>query len=298
MTITNINTNLFKFFLAVFQYGSISKAAQELLMSPSTVWQGVRELEKQLDTERLFVKTNKGVRPTDEAVKLHAKIKNAFGLISEAEQDIKTFDENTEAVIKLSAPSTLASHFFHEYFKDFCRQYSKVKFEFFDKHGNTLLAESKIDFVIDLEQCFEKDNFITVNLLTLHGIFITSNKFLIERKLKNTISREILVSLPIIAHREPWNDVAKSIGLQGDNPLMIVASTEFAQSMARNDIGVVYYYDELLSSAPSSDVVKLTIKDIQLPQIKIACAYNKHISKPAKVFLEGLIKFCKDAKYL
>ena len=293
MKLNDTNWNHYRTFIVVYDVQNLQRASEILGITRPAVGHSIRELGRQLGVP-LFTPGRRGVQPSAEAIALYPIIKQSFENILEAESSVQVFERETRATIRLAVPSTLASFYFKDYFKEFCRAYPNVKFEFFGKSGFELLAQKKIDLVIDLDHCFRPYNFKTSDVLTLHGTLVASTVFLKEAKIKNaTISKIDAVTLPIIAHREPWSDLAKSLDLSGD-PFMIAASTEFAIAMAQSSLGAAYYYDELLP-ALGGDLIKLKVSDAVLPQIKIVCGYNNHfLSKPAKAFIDGLISFCSN----
>ena len=65
----NIDLNLYKVFIKVYELKNISKASEALFVSQPSISHSIKELENQLNI-KLFYRNSKGVEPTPEAKKL------------------------------------------------------------------------------------------------------------------------------------------------------------------------------------------------------------------------------------
>lgn len=83
----NVNYDYYKIFYYVAKYGSISHAAKLLLNNQPNLTRTIKNLEGQLGC-LLFLRTNRGMRLTNEGEKLYAHIKIAFEHIESAENEI------------------------------------------------------------------------------------------------------------------------------------------------------------------------------------------------------------------
>ena len=68
----NINLELYKVFLSVAKNESITKAANELMISQPGISKSIKNLESQLNCS-LFVRTKSGVHLTNEGKMLYSK---------------------------------------------------------------------------------------------------------------------------------------------------------------------------------------------------------------------------------
>ncbi|GAL33344.1 transcriptional regulator LysR family [Vibrio maritimus] len=69
-----IDLNLFRTFAAVYKHDSISRAAEELNVTPASVSQSIKKLSNELNTS-LFMRRGRGITPTLQAHHLIARIK-------------------------------------------------------------------------------------------------------------------------------------------------------------------------------------------------------------------------------
>lgn len=75
-----VNLNLYKYFIAVMEERSITKAALRMGVSQPTVTYNIKELEKDLN-QQLFVVGRHGICPVRRAVVLYQNIKPVYVLL-------------------------------------------------------------------------------------------------------------------------------------------------------------------------------------------------------------------------
>ncbi len=79
----DVNLNLYKYFLAVVEEKSVSKAAEKLKVSQPTVSYNIHELQRELH-EKLFVVERSGVVPLPRAWELYQVIKPTYSAMLKA----------------------------------------------------------------------------------------------------------------------------------------------------------------------------------------------------------------------
>lgn len=73
----DVNLNLYKYFLAVVEERSVSKAAEKLKVSQPTVSYNIHELQREL-REKLFVVERGGIVPSPRALQLYQILKPVY----------------------------------------------------------------------------------------------------------------------------------------------------------------------------------------------------------------------------
>ena len=292
----NVNFNLYKSFLAVYQCRNISRAADELLLTPPAISRNLRELEGQLNIERLFTRVAKGlkrgVEPTNDADTLYPQVLTAFNILTKAEQDVQVFDRDSRATIRMAIPSTFAAYHFSEYFYSFCNEYPNVQFEFCKKESVELLSQGKIDFAIRSNYVFSGYDFHTINLFSEKIVLIAARSFLINKNLINYFDNKKLTELPIIAQKEVFEEFSSKIGLS-IKPYMLMSETEPIYNMVKNGLGIGILFARIFDTNNTDEVVEISVKDMPTFETFV-CAYNQgHLSKAAQTFINGLVNFCK-----
>jgi len=89
--LAGVNLNLFPVLDAMLRHRSVSKAAQELGVTPSAVSHALRELRALLD-DPLFVRSGVGMMPTRRATDVEIALRGSLGALSEVVQRRAEFD--------------------------------------------------------------------------------------------------------------------------------------------------------------------------------------------------------------
>jgi DNA-binding transcriptional LysR family regulator len=268
----------------------MGKAADVLGVTRVAVMQNIKTLGDQLGIV-LFTATHLGITPTEDAEKLYPQIKEAMRLITETEKTVEP--SGAVSRIKIAINNLYADISIKEYLKEFCPANPKVKMEFFTRDGKELLAQGKIDFMIDLDSQFIGTKQKTRELFTLSCIFVASKEFLAKRNLPQTITKTELVKLPFVSRRESWEIYRDAIGEIQLN-VNLTASNDFTVSMARNGLGIGCLSTETLALVPT-DLVIIKCPQVTLPCVKIVAAFNA-LQPSAKKFLDGYMSFLKRIK--
>ena len=85
--LVDINLNLYKYFIAVVEEKSVSKAAVRLKVSQPTVSYNIHELQRELHV-KLFVVERGGMVPLPCAKKLYQTLKPLYEMLLKSIQDI------------------------------------------------------------------------------------------------------------------------------------------------------------------------------------------------------------------
>jgi len=289
MNFTNTNLNLYRSFIAVYEVKSIRRASELLNISHASISLNVKELSNQLGV-KLFKPLPRGVEPTGHADKIYPVIKEAFDTIKRGEESLKDFDSETIGTIKVAIPSTLVTFFLKGYFKEFKKKFPNIRFEFFNRakqENFDLLVKGKMDLIIDLDHVCRRYDFMVTEIQTHKYVFVASKDFLREHNLSSNIIKETLAKLPIIGHREPLNDLSRSLEF---DPYIVTATTEPVFYLAQEGIGIGYCVEEVVDSLNTNgNLVKLNVDDLKPTQFTYSIGYKKsHITQVAQEFIKGL----------
>ena len=114
------NLTKYKIFLSVAECKSISKAAAQLYISQPAVSITIKKLEESLNTT-LFIRKPKGVSLTENGKILYDNARQAFNLLSNTEQLLKS--SKSTGHLRIAASNVLCKHFLMPYLKEFTHQY-------------------------------------------------------------------------------------------------------------------------------------------------------------------------------
>ena len=94
VNLRSVDLNLLPVFEAVYEQGSLSRAAQRLAMTQPAVSHAMTRLRGTFRDE-LFIRQSRGVKPTPVADMIYAKLRGALGAVREAVTERTAFDPGT-----------------------------------------------------------------------------------------------------------------------------------------------------------------------------------------------------------
>ena len=113
----NIDYNLYRIFLYLYEEKSISKTANKLYVSQPAISYSLKELEQQLGYT-LFYRNSKGIEPTIEAKELYGYLSCAFNIIKNAEEHITNLNHLEKGTIHIGVRSYLVVYFLEDVAQD------------------------------------------------------------------------------------------------------------------------------------------------------------------------------------
>lgn len=173
------NLNNYKVFYTVARTGNISKAADILFISQPAISKSISKLEEGLHV-KLFDRTSKGVKLTDEGNILYGHIQNAFESINQGEEEIKRINDLGIGQLRIGVSTSLCKHILLDYLQNFIVANPHIKV-IIDCHStvNTmkLLQDGKIDIGLICETTIPK-GFVYQELTEIHDTFVATESYL------------------------------------------------------------------------------------------------------------------------
>lgn len=128
-------------FCKAAELGGFTAAAEALGVTPAAVSRSIGRLEARLGV-RLFVRTTRQVRLTDDGELYRAQCQQALEQIAEAERALSGHQQEPAGVLRVSAPTTYAHHRLLPLLPAFMARFPKVTLE-------VDISNRNIDFVED-----------------------------------------------------------------------------------------------------------------------------------------------------
>jgi len=290
---TNVNWNLYRSFITVYEMESYSAAADILHVTRPAIRQNVRELGKQLGAE-LFISHAKGVTPTHEGIQLYKKVEPLVTQMYSVERDFSDFTEETPATIRMIVSSSFVAYFLTEFLTKFSKKYKSIRFELYlraHSESRELLAQRKIDIVIDIEDVVRKFNLDSFDIMTVRSIIVASKSFLAENKLGKRLTLKEFSAMPIICHT--WMMDLIKIERGKINPFIKTSNLEPVFHLVADNVGIGIIPRVLFDKLNlNKEVEELEISGVEIVPHKIVCGYNvESLSKPAEIFVDELRTF-------
>lgn len=173
----NINFELYKVFYEVANAGSISKGAENLMISQPAVSQSIQTLENELGG-KLFVRTPKGVILTNEGKELFSYIKDGMTYFINGTNKFISLKSLESGVLNIGASASISENYLMPYLGEYRRLYPNVKISIVNDLTDNLLKELRngnLDIVIASINNSVKDLKVEF-ICDLHDIFVSSKK--------------------------------------------------------------------------------------------------------------------------
>ena len=247
--------------------GSISKAADELLISQPAVTQSIKILENQLGIT-LFVRTKKGVLLTDEGEVLYEYVREGMNYFVNGYNMVTSLKQLNSGVLKIGASTSVTEHFLMPYLSEFNKLYPNVEIKIVNLLTENLYKELRngnIDIVIGGNIQENKD-------LEFNTIMEVSDIFVSKTELKCSVTelfnkKIIIQTIPSIL-RNNFNNFVREKNIVFF-PYMEVISHRLVMELAKEGMGIgVVTYEYVLDSLKKGELYKVNV-DIEIPKRKI-----------------------------
>ena len=275
MQFSNINYNLYKSFLVVYETKNISRAADILYISQPAVSHNIKELEKQLNIQ-LFYKKSNGMSTTSEADILYKYISSAFNSIWKGELTISDMAGLKTGVVKIGIPSYLTILFLSDVITEFRAKYPNVKIEIVSKPIVDLvnmLQTQNIDIVIDSQPITTDKTKLDIKYLKSYShCFFTTDKFYSDR----SFGVENINNLPLIISSQTSEEIKQLknsvVGLK-INPIIESWTTESMIKLVLDGNGVGYCQEEYIKNELANGTLKKLNLLFSPPKLDIYSGY-------------------------
>lgn len=291
MQFSNINYNLYKSFLVVYETKNISRAADILYISQPAVSHNIKELEKQLNIQ-LFYKKSNGMNTTSEADVLYKYISSAFNSIWKGELTISDMAGLKTGVVKIGIPSYLTVLFLSDIITEFRAKYPNVKIEIVSKPIPdliTMLQTQNIDIVIDSQPITTEKSSMDIKYLKSYShCFFTTDKYYTEKSL----GTESINNLPLIISSQGSEEIKQLknsvVGIK-INPVIEAWTTESMIKLVKEGNGVGYCQEDYIKEELENGTLKKLNLLFAPPKLDIYSGYiTDTLAFAPKRFIEFL----------
>ena len=199
-----VTLDYYRTFYSVAIAGSVTKAAEQLSLTPPSVTKVIKTLEQQLDCQ-LFIRTARGMILTSEGETLLARVKPGLAQFDAGEQEIHQLNSLESGSVKV-AMSEAAAHYFTmpAVLGDFCTRYPGIRLAI--RHmpvdeAEKAILDGDVDFAImGISRLRDEAHFEYRNLYNSDNVPVVGKKYAHLSRMK--ISLEDLASYPLIfTHR-------------------------------------------------------------------------------------------------
>ncbi len=235
-------------FLKVAEWGSFSKAATQLHVTPTAVSKQIKNLEASI-SEQLFIRTTRSVKLTEFGENFYQRCKVLDENLENIQQFIESKKEIPQGKLKVLVSTILSKSFVLDHLAKFIEAYPKIKLELIFSEEDLDLTRDDIDIMVG----FPLINTVTDNLkyrkmYEANNILCASSDFVKRYGIpKNS---DDLLNLKFITHtlRKPGNrlPLADGTSLPCATPILYMNNFEALNQACLAGIGIFLSADILV----------------------------------------------------
>ena len=285
-----IETRLLHYFLAIAREQSITRAAQTLFISQSTLSRQMMDLEKQLG-KQLFIRGKRKVTLTEDGVFLRNRAQEIMKLLENTETALHADTQNLTGDIFISCGETVAMDTIAELMAEFHLQYPDVKLHTYSGDADAVME--RIDKgLADMGLLLgpvrqEKYNYLNLHQKDVYGLLMPEECPLAAQE---AINIDQLKSLPMILAEQTFFG-HQDLDWFGEDALNVVATYNLiynATFLVEHGIGYALCLDRLVNTNGRN----LTFRPIS-PELSVALYI---VTKKYQVFSPAAKKFYEEIR--
>lgn len=283
--------NLLRVFYHVAKTEQISKAAEILNVSQPAISQHIKTLEDQIGF-KLFSRSKKGVKLTQEAEEIFAYCKNIFAQVESINHTLQNISSLDTGTLRIGASDTICKYYLIDKLKTFEELYPKIRYRVTNcttTESLTLLKNNDVDIAF-VHTPVTNQNFTFRPCLTLEDYFVCSKDFdcsQIKELSDLTKYRTLLLEKSSHSRKSLDSNLLRyNVELR---PKFELASLDLLIEFAKKNMGIICVSKQYIKTELESQELKIIPLKEKLDLRSISLAFdNNTISHAAKRFMEIL----------
>ncbi len=282
-----------RYFIAVAECGSISKAAEKLFITQPNLSRQLMKLEEETG-QKLLIRGNKKSELTEAGRLLYKRATEITELMDRTQSELRSDGDKVFGTVCIGGGESYAVGLIAKAAKEVSDMFPGIKFDFFSGDTDAVtekLEKGLIDFGILIEPSnLEKYNSLRLPLTDKWGILMRKDSPLSE---KEYITKEDLNGLPLLfsVHSFKKNNVTAWFCKDLDK-LNVVATYNLiynASLMVEQGMGYAVGLKGIINTSGDSTLCFRPFFPILETHLDVAWKKNGELSKASKIFLERLI---------
>lgn len=288
-----IETRLLHYFLAVAREQNITKAAQELFISQSTLSRQMMDLEKQLG-KQLFIRGKRKVTLTEDGIFLRNRAHEIMKLLENTETALHTDTENLSGDIFIGCGETVTMDTIAGMMAEFHEQYPEVKLHTYSGDADAIMdwidkGLSDMGLLLGpMRQ--EKYDYLNLHQKDIYGLLMPGDCELAKQE---TINIDQLKTLPMILADQTFSG-HQDLDWFGEDALNVVATYNLiynATFLVEHGVGYALCFDRLVNTSGRNLAFRPITPELSVGLYIVTKKYQT-FSPAAKAFY-GKIKQCR-----
>ena len=283
--------NLLRVFYQVAKTEQISKAAEILNVSQPAISQHIKTLEGQIGF-KLFSRSKKGVKLTQEAEEIFSYCKNIFAQVESINHTLQNINSLDTGTLRIGASDTICKYYLIDKLKAFEELYPKIRYRVTNcttTESLTLLKNNDVDIAF-VHTPVTNQNFTFRPCLTLEDYFVCSKDFdcsQIKELSDLTKYRTLLLEKSSHSRKSLDSNLLRyNVELR---PKFELASLDLLIEFAKKNMGIICVSKQYIKKELENQELKIIPLKEKLDLRSISLAFdNNTISHAAKRFMEIL----------
>ena len=282
-----------KYFVTVYEAGSVLKASEKLKISQPSISIAIKELETEFGVE-LFQRQPKGMTPTEEGEELYKLSESLLSQSDELKRIIKDLG-NKIKVLRLGIPPMIGLSVLPILYGEFVKENPDVQLEIKEagrKELVKLLKENRVDMVLLPHKTDFDSDLTNLEILEYEIVCCVCNKR--ELTSKDKITAKDLVKEPLVLFNDSFfqtEEINKWFNNENITPNILIQTSQLStmQKMIEEGLASGFMFKHLIQ--PEMDIKTFSM---QPPiYVKVSLVWNAK----AKLFrsMKKLISFMKKS---
>lgn len=292
-----IETRLLYYFLAVARELNITKAANSLFLSQSTLSKQMMELEKRIG-KQLFIRGKRKLTLTEDGLFLRDRAREIIALLETTESALHSDAKMLSGDVAIGCGETIAMDDIAGLLADFHKDHPGVKLHIFSGDADAVL--DRIDKgLADMGLLLgpirqEKYDYLNIYQKDIYGLLMRTDDPLAEQE---SINIDQIKTLPILMPDQPFYGHQDLDWFGNDDSVLHVVSTYNliynATFLVEHGIGVAFTLAKLVNTSGRPLTFRPITPELSVDLYIVTKKYQS-FSPAAKVFYDRIKTYCRN----
>ncbi|ENU40860.1 MULTISPECIES: LysR family transcriptional regulator [Acinetobacter] len=278
-----------KSFACIIEQGSLSKAAELLNSSPSSIARLLASLEESLGI-RLVNRTTRSISLTEEGAEYLAWCRHILNEVELMQASLEARKNSISGELKISAPIEFGNIFIAPLVNQYLQKYPTVSIQLNLSDQFEDIVQSNLDLAIRIGD-LPDSSLIATRIGETRLVYCASQSFLAKEKILTPIDLENKKRVVVSSFRSDWvfMDQGEKIIL-ANKPILFTDQISVARQACIEGLGVGCFYYYQVAKAIKSQQLSIILDDFNQKKIPIHFVYPhaKLISPRVKHFMSWI----------
>ncbi len=300
MRYIDLDLNLIKVFLTVYECKSILRASQKLFVSQPAITKSIKRLEQFLGG-KLFIRTPKGVIPTTEGEQFNSACFNSMKILENGINKFSDLANLESGTLNIGSSSTIIRKILMVFINEYSQKFPKIKITVTDANSEKLLKYLKngaIDLAILNMPIPNDENFVVTPLIQTHDCFISSTKYKKQYLTIQQLQKEKLILQKRPSSNRDYFEKMREYNNINLTPSYEIGSFGLITDFVSQNMGIAYTIKEFVQTEIDQGKIKiLDTNFVSLPRdISIITLKTSTNSFACNKFIDLLKKYKTTSK--